>query len=90
MRPTAGAEGASGAVAEASAKSTARSSFDDRSTRAAVRFENAPSAKVTVRSSTSFASACASAVPVSVTVTTVSLVRANAAVSPAGTFAAVT
>ena len=74
----------------ASAKSMARSLFVEPPTVAAVSAVNAPSANVTVRSSTSSPSACAPALPVRVRVTTVLLVRSKLAVRPAGTLVAVT
>ena len=71
-------------------KSIPRSLFVDPLTVDAVSSSNAPSANVTVRLLTSLLFACALALPVRVSVTTVSLVRAKLAVRPEGTLLAVT
>ena len=77
-------------IVEGSVKSMAMSVLLDPETVAAVSFVNAPSAKVMVTSLASSAFACAVALPVRVSVTSVSLVRVSTAVSPAGTLLALT
>ena len=70
---------------DGSAKSIALSFLDEPTTSDAASLTNAASAKVMVRSATSSALAWLVAFPVSVRVTTVSLVRVNTGVIPVGT-----
>ena len=70
---------------EASVKSILKSLLDEPTTSDAASLANASSVKVMVRSFTSSASSWLLALPVSVRVITVSLMRLNTAVRPAGT-----